>query len=87
MHSDSLEIQSGLLVFIYFIFSYLYYYKVDAHIKNGQLKKKKNLKKIRSAFEQVIPLSQKLWLFKVHVLNIVISGTHQPQPPTVHTFC
>lgn len=43
MHSDSLEIQSGLLVFIYFIFSHLYYYKVDAHIKNGQLKK--NLKK------------------------------------------
>lgn len=44
MHSDSLEIQSGLLVFIYFIFSYLYYYKVDAHIKNGQFKnlKKKN---------------------------------------------
>lgn len=41
MHSDSLEIQSGLLVFIYFyfIFSHLYYYKVDAHIKNGQLKK------------------------------------------------
>lgn len=39
MHSDSLEIQSGLLVFIYFILSHLYYYKVDAHIKNGQLKK------------------------------------------------
>lgn len=54
-------------------------------LKMANLKIKK--KKIRSAFEQVIPLSQKLWLFKVHVLNIVVSGTHQPQPPTVYTFC
>lgn len=37
MHSDTKWTIS--LYLFYFIFPYLYYYKVDAHIKNGQLKK------------------------------------------------
>lgn len=87
MHSDSLKMQSGVLFFIYFIL-FFHIYTITRWIlllKMANLKK--YFKKMRSAFVQVIPVSQKLRLFKVHVLNIVISGTHQPQPPTVHTFC